>query len=177
MEIKHRTELNKLMGKKQLVGAEIGVAQGLHSRDILTNWNIKKLYLVDNWATIEGQAGDAGTQQGWHDTNINNVKILIKPFVGKTKLLKGLSVDMAKQVANESLDFIYLDGDHSYEGVTADLKAWAPKVKKGGIIAGHDYLQAEYGVQKAVLEFAHGIIVEIIPEHKEEDAGFYFIKE
>ena len=176
MEIKHRTELNRLMGKKQLTGAEIGVASGLHSRDILTNWNMKKLYMVDIWNCIPTQAGDASSPQRWHDDNLSNAQRLVKPFGKKAVFLQGDSVEMSKEVEDKSLDFVYLDGDHSYEGCLADLNAWVPKVKKGGVIAGHDYLATEYGVQKAVLEFTKGIEVHTIVEHKEEDAGFYFIK-
>lgn len=177
MEIKHRTELNKLMGKKQLSGAEIGVASGLHSRDILTNWNMKKLYMVDVWKQIPTQAGDASSPQQWHDENLASTQKLVAPFGNKAVFLQGDSVKMADRVKDGTLDFVYLDGNHSYEGCLEDLKAWTPKVKKGGIIAGHDYLATQYGVQEAVLEFAKGLEVHIIPEHKEEDAGFYFIKE
>lgn len=175
MEIRYRTDLNKLMPKRQLVGAEIGVAEGLHARDMLQNWKIKKLYLVDVWQTLE-QPGDASEPQEWHDANYDNMIEITKPWEKKMTVLKGLSVEMAKKVKDESLDFIYLDGDHSYEGVLADLEAWYPKVKEGGLVSGHDYLNSNYGVQRAVLDFAKGKKVEITRENKDEDAGFYFIK-
>lgn len=175
MEIRYRTELNKLLPKRQLVGAEIGVAEGLHARDMLENWKIKKLYLVDAWKTMD-QFGDASNEQAWHDENLANVKILTEPHKKKVKFLRGHSVKMSEKVEDESLDFIYLDGDHSYEGVLADLMAWVPKVKKGGLVSGHDYLNNNYGVQEAVLKFAEGKTVEITRENKDEDAGFYFFK-
>ena len=59
-----------------------------------------------------------------------------------------------------SLDFVYIDGDHSYEFVSTDIKAWWPRVKSGGILAGHDYTPGNpekdhtYGVIQAVTEFA-----------------------
>ncbi len=40
---------------------------------------------------------------------------------------------------DQSIDIVYVDADHSYEGVTKDLELWTPKVKTGGIISGHDY--------------------------------------
>jgi hypothetical protein len=175
--IKHRTELYKLMPKRKLIGAEVGVASGLHSNEILMNWNIKKLFLVDAWECMPTQKGDASSPQSWHDFNHESTVRLMKNHGAKFKILRGLSTAMAKNIINESLDFVYIDSDHSYEGVMADLKAWTPKVKKGGLVSGHDYLNKAYGVFEAVKDFTQGEFEAItIPEHKEEDAGFYFIK-
>jgi hypothetical protein len=55
---------------------------------------------------------------------------------------------------HEPLDFVYIDGDHSYEGVLRDIHAWTPHVRKGGIIAGHDYRWHE--VRRAVEETGGG---------------------
>tara|TARA_R110000787_G_scaffold113385_1_gene222597 strand:- start:2789 stop:3325 length:537 start_codon:yes stop_codon:yes gene_type:complete len=177
MEIKHRTELNKLMPKRKLIGAEVGVAEGLNANDMLTNWNLKKLYLVDAWECMPTHTGDAASDQKWHDLNHKNVLRLMEMHKGKFKILRGLSTAMAKNVIDESLDFVYIDCDHSYEGVMKDLESWTPKVKKGGVIAGHDYLNPVYYVNKAVKDFTKGKYKAItIPENKEEDAGFYFIK-
>lgn len=172
--IKYRNELNKLMPKRKLVGVEVGVAEGLNANDILNNWNIKMLYLVDVWKTVANMKGDIASPQNWHDSNYNNVRRLMENHKGKYKILRGLSIEMAEKISNASLDFVYIDSDHSYEGVSQDLKTWTPKVKKGGIIAGHDYLNPAYGVQQAVQEFTDKAIT--IPENKTEDAGFYFIK-
>lgn len=178
MELKRRIDLYKLM-KKDLVGAEIGVAEGLFSRDILTGWPMKTLYSVDNWGQIDGQLGDGGADQDWHDANYKSAKALLKPFGAKSKILRGMSKDMANKVKGK-LDFIYLDGDHSYKGVMGDLKAWYPKVKKGGIVAGHDYLCEDYKVSEAVADFVHencpDVVVNITPENNYRDAGFWFKK-
>ena len=53
---------------------------------------------------------------------------------------------------NESLDFIFIDADHSYDAVKNDINVWFPKVKKGGILSGDDYLKCHPGVIKAVNE-------------------------
>lgn len=176
MNIKHRTELNKLMGT-DLIGAEVGVASGLNSNDMLMDWPMKTLYLVDVWQTIKGQSGDASSGQEWHDFNLESTKRLMKRHGKKAVFMKGKSVEIAPKIENNSLDFIYLDSDHSYDGVRADLLAWFHKVKTGGVIAGHDYLSRQYGVHRAVNEFAAGSYeVFTVPEHKREDASFYFIK-
>ena len=54
------------------------------------------------------------------------------------KPLRMLSVEAAKQFADESLDFLFIDASHDYESVRADLHAWLPKIKAGGTVAGHD---------------------------------------
>ena len=49
-------------------------------------------------------------------------------------------MDAVKKFKDESLDFVYIDGAHDYKNVYKDLKAWSKKVKKGGIVAGDDYV-------------------------------------
>jgi hypothetical protein len=68
------------------------------------------------------------------------------------------SVEAAAQIPPASLDFAYLDGRHDYESVKEDLEAWYDKVRPGGILAGHDYLdgvlpEGVFGVKSAVDEF------------------------
>jgi len=81
-----------------------------------------------------------------------------KPFVW---IRRDYSVDAADSFADETIDFIYIDADHTYEGVMADLEAWYPKVKKGGFILGDDFVRhktrtgVRYGVMEAVTRFAN----------------------
>ena len=64
------------------------------------------------------------------------------------------SLEASKAFAPESLDFVFIDGDHSYEGCALDIKLWWPKLKPGGLLSGHDYVdEKNYGVQRAVNEF------------------------
>jgi cephalosporin hydroxylase len=63
------------------------------------------------------------------------------------------STDAARLFEDQSLFFVFIDADHSYKGVKSDIGAWMPKVKKGGILAGHDYrTEAWPGVTRAVDE-------------------------
>lgn len=176
MEIKHRDHLWKLL-PSDAVTVEVGVASGFFSRDIL-NWKLGKHYAVDAWTTLN-QKGDGGYEQSWHDDNYQSTKNLTSPFGSRCEIIRGMSVEVAERFKDESIDFIHFDGDHSYAGVIADLYAWYPKIKCGGIISGHDYLAPHYGVNRAVTEFAgRNNIKEVftMPEHKPEDAGFYFYK-
>jgi len=154
--------------------AEIGVAEGNFSHDLLQA-GIPHLYMVDNWATIKNVKGDGNFAQHWHDKNFKRAKEQVQEFTDRYKILKGMSTHMATYVADESLSMVYLDADHSYEGALNDLTAWYPKVKPGGIIAGHDYLNPSYGIREAVSTFTN-ITPIVIPENNSADASYYFIK-
>ena len=179
MEIKSRTELVELMKHLNLplVAAEIGVAEGIWSSE-LWSLGLKKLYLVDIWENVPFIDGCASFDQEWHDKNYLEVKerFFQNPNV---VILKGFSHKMANEIPDESLGMVYIDADHSYHGSKADLNVWSKKVAKGGIIAGHDYLNPNYGVNRAVQEFTRNEVEVHILEREEgiENAGFYFIKQ
>ena len=67
------------------------------------------------------------------------------------------STEAAAVFEADSVDALFLDGDHSYEGVRADLNAWIPKLRQGAILAGHDY--AYPGVRQAVRDRFGGVEV------------------
>ena len=69
--------------------------------------------------------------QSWCQ-NVESVKSIITPR-------RMSSLDGAKLYQDQSLNFVFIDADHSYQAVVADIQAWLPKVKRGGYIAGHDY--------------------------------------
>lgn len=118
--------------------------------------------------------------QKFHDKNYDAAVKRLAEFGDRSVMLKGLSVDMANIIPDNSLDMVYFDAGHYYGAVVADLIAWYPKVRSGGIIAGHDYLNPDYQVKEAVSHFIRtvGIItaVNVIPENNIEDASFYFVK-
>lgn len=178
MEINYRAQLPELMRYLNLpmIAVEIGVASGLFSRDLLVA-GIEKLYSVDAWRTLN-QSGDAASSQQWHNDNYDNTVKLLTTFGEKSIILRGLCNEMAKEVPDNSLGLVYLDGDHSYEGVMSDISNWYCKLVDGGIIATHDYLNTAYGTEKAFTEFAaqHGLEIHLLCENKAEDAGAYIIK-
>lgn len=168
-------EFEFFLKKKKLLKtfAEVGVAEGRFSFEMM-NWGFKKCYLVDIWEHRPDLLGDGSRPQEWHDLNLRGCQEKLNRFGDKVIYLKGESKDMVHKVRNRSLSFVYLDGNHSYGGVLNDLKIWLPKIKKGGIMAGHDYSpNPNYGVQKAVDEFA-GDNVHVLPEQAIENQGFWF---
>lgn len=174
--MKSRAELYTLLPPNPVV-ASLGVAEGLFDRDILKYWKASKLYSVDLWGKIQGQSGDGGFENDWHEKNYQNALSLFKEFGDKSVVLRGISWEMAVHVQDESLDCLYIDCCHEYGCVKNDLNAWFTKVKKGGIVGGHDILNERYGVQRAVEEFTKslGIGWDVIMEQG-WDASFYFYK-
>lgn len=179
MQIQYRRDLPLLLKELNMLGdaVEVGCAEGNFSADLLRN-GIPKLFMVDVWDHVPKVKGDANSSKYWHEQNFQRAKQQVKPFGDRAVILRGFSVDMANKVPDDSLTLVYLDADHSWEGVMSDLHAWFPKLKKGGIVAGHDYLASEYGVKQAVEDFCSkdGYEIHLIPEDKAEDAGFYFFK-
>lgn len=177
-QIKYRRDLCQLFPSvEDAVCAELGVAEGLFSRDML-QWGIKKLYSVDLWESRPDRTGDVASPQEWHNANYNNVLKLLKPFGERSEILRGPTTAMAQYVDDFSCDLVYIDADHSYQGVKNDIHSWWMKVKEGGIMAFHDYQMTHYGVNQAVNEFARslGLPVYQLPEDQPKDAGAYIFK-
>jgi len=126
----------KSLNRKNLTGAEIGVAAGLNAKSILMNLNINNLYLIDTYSYCD-----------WHyKFTLKNVS----KFKKKVMFIRKLSDDACKKLP-DYLDFVYIDGDHAYDGVTRDIKNYYPLINKGGVIGGHDFDYID--VCKAVMEY------------------------
>lgn len=118
------------------VGAEIGVEQGLYSKVLLEKNPGSKLILVDPWLAYDGYREHVSQEK--LDGFLQITKDRLDGMNYEIK--RGYSVDIAKEVVNESLDFVYIDGNHEFSHVVADICAWYPKVRRGGIVAGHDFI-------------------------------------
>lgn len=176
--IHYRRDLWKLLSDvTDAVVCEIGVAEGNFSRDIC-EWGVKLCISVDAWECITGQTGDGGFSQDWHNANYAHARDLLRPYGGRSKILRGRTTAMAQYVADNSVDLVYIDADHSYTGCIQDIHAWWSKLKSGAVCAFHDFRNTAYGVNQAVHDFADAFGLEIfeIPEDKDVDAGAYIIK-
>lgn len=171
--MKSRADLWQILPQFPVI-AELGCAEGYFSRD-MCEWGAKKLYMVDLWDHIPHQSGDGAESVEWHRKNYIEAMERVRGF--PVEVLRGYTWRMAEYVPDNSLDLLYVDACHMYECVKRDLQAWYPKVKKGGVIAGHDVNNTDYGVSQAVTEFCGQLGVEffIIPENG-IDASFYFYK-
>jgi len=107
---------------------------------------------VDTWKGSETEDPHQNDQYVKNGTLYEKFLSNIKPVDHIITPIRGDSVETASTYKDDSLDFVFIDGDHRYEFVKADIEAWVPKVKSGGIIAGHDYGWCT-DVRKAVHEF------------------------
>ena len=133
--------LNKI-GAKEAV--EVGVFKGQFSKHLLENWK-GQLWMVDPWRAFEEGEGyvDASNHKE-HQTAYLEAMENIEGHEARGFMLRGLSSDMASRFEDGSLDLVYIDGNHAYEWVKEDIELWWPKLKPGGIIAGHDYLDMDW---------------------------------
>jgi hypothetical protein len=141
------TYLKNKYGTTPLVGVEIGVETGEHAimnqYSIMNTLNMKSLYLIDPW--MNGSPLD--------DIRYQYVSSLAKHY-GNITVIRKKSEEAIDEIP-DGLDFIYIDGDHSYEGVKKDLSLYYPKLKRDGVIGGHDFVSEDdtLGVAYAVVEF------------------------
>lgn len=138
---------------RSIVGAEIGVGSGPCSAQLLTRLPTLHLWAVDHWPVgYPTERGGPMTAE-WQARVRATYMTLVPQFAPRLTVLERPSLEGAAFLDDGTLDFVFIDADHSYEGCLADIDAWTPKVRRGGWIIGHDYCAARYpGVIKAVEE-------------------------
>jgi hypothetical protein len=172
-EVHLREDFGEFLNRRGLVGAaaEIGVQRGYFSRALLDRWRGATLHLVDPWRHFPGGYQDiANVSDDEHEANMREALKHLEPHQGRYQLHRKLSQEAVGAFADASLDFVYIDANHEYQAVLDDIHAWYPKVKPGGVLAGHDYLDGilpagDFGVKSAVRAFecetglvAHGTL-------------------
>jgi hypothetical protein len=145
----------------QSVGAEIGVWRGDFAAAILAKTKPRVLHLIDPWrsATDPKMAGVLyDVPQAAMDEIAEAVRVRFErqTAAGTVVVHRATSVVAASSIADASLDWVYIDGDHSYAGVKTDLETYLPKVRRGGLLCGDDYDAGgrfKGSVKRAVDEF------------------------
>lgn len=121
-------------------GAEVGVFDGHNARMIFRTMPGVHLFMVDPWENYSLGSRDYGNI-------IHRAEERCRRRVRKhnATIMKMLSEEAAMSglIPDNSLDFVYIDGDHSYDHAMLDMILWFRKVRKGGVIAGHDYFYSE----------------------------------
>lgn len=141
MLIKVRSELPKwLVDNGYLVGAEVGVYKGEYT-EMFCQVGVKMIYAVDPWTEYRIRR-DLITQKRQDFLCGHTHRVLDK--YPNCKIIRKSSMDAVKDFEDESLDFVYIDGNHNLKEVTEDITEWEKKVRKGGIVSGHDYFLSPY---------------------------------
>jgi hypothetical protein len=120
------------------VGAEIGTAHGRYAEWMFSKIKGLKLSCIDPWVPYPRyvEMCDSEGKQIYEDMFENAQKRLMGKDV---TFIRKYSIDAVKDFPDGSLDFVYIDANHTFEYVIADISEWERKVRKGGIVAGHDY--------------------------------------
>jgi len=153
---------DKIIQKEKLkVGAEIGVAFGGHCESLLSMNCIKKIYGVDPYKHDFNYVDAMNMPQDEFDELYKFTTGRLSVFGEKYTHIRKSGLD-AVCIIPEILDFVYIDGDHSYEGVKKDFKIWYNKVRIGGIVGGHDYNHIDLpGVMRAIDECCYSLELKI----------------
>lgn len=178
LRVQNRVDfLNEI--KKDLVEnpicVEIGVYKGNFSVQLLEQLNPERLFLMDPFTKVTDPISGLDyypAEVGWEGTHrtiysdeycLNETvsKVYNHLYTGKVVIVRDISTQAVTHYPNEFFDFIYIDAVHLYESVLWDMENYYPKLKKGGILAGHDYTQAFTGVMKAVDEFCEKMGLQI----------------
>ena len=133
------------------VGVEVGVFEGFLTHQVLKYVKPSKYFLIDPHLKYDDGIGELSgfTQEMWDEVHNSLIrKYKDNPVV---KIVRKTSIEGASEIPDESLDFVYIDGDHRVESVFNDISAWYPKVRVGGIVSGHDF--SEHPVKSGVYRF------------------------
>lgn len=169
------SEVIARVGTTARVGVEVGVWRGAMSAELLRAAPSLVLHMVDSWAAPENQPEAYRATDDFHATMTEDAQLAdmrravaaVREWSSRARIRRCSSLEAAAAWTPGTADFVFLDGDHSYEGVAADIEAWHRAVKPGGWLCGHDYHEAKnvrknFGVCRAVDEAAerHGWSVE-----------------
>jgi predicted O-methyltransferase YrrM len=126
---------NLIKDLKMKVGIEVGIYKGEFTACLAKKAPKTKIIGLDSWTVYEGYKDDVKNDlHTAQEAAVKNTK-----DYPNVELIKGWSDEVVNRFKDGSLDFVFIDANHSYEYVVADIAAWSKKVKKGGLVMGHDY--------------------------------------
>jgi SAM-dependent methyltransferase len=120
-------------------GVEIGVERGLYSDVLLRSNPQLRLHAVDAWKAHRGYRDHTSQVKlrGFHE----ETKKRLAGYGRRARIVQGFSLDVAQRFKLESLDFCYIDANHTFDYVMRDIIEWSQRVRHGGIVAGHDFMR------------------------------------
>jgi len=157
-------------------GAEIGVRTGKFSETMCQEINGLKLLSIDPYSLPYEDVRSSRIGKKGQEKFYNEAKERLKPY--DCQLIRKESLIAVQDIPYETLDFVYIDGSHQFDYVMCDIIEWAKRVKKGGIVSGHDYFKfRDADVVRAVNIYvkSHGIKELFITD--ERTPSWWFRKE
>jgi len=165
-----KTIVDLLRNRPKKICAEVGVWKGDLVLLLLKTYpEIMKYYCIDLWKHYDDFTAILKPKGVMKNCDFEQVYL---NYIERTKKVKDriinlrmTSKDASKKVADNSLDFIFIDANHATEYAKQDIQLWYPKVKKGGLMSGHDYGNKRFGVTEAVNE--------LLPKAKSKGSVWY----
>lgn len=157
-----------------LVGVEVGTQNGFNARVMLSVLPVKCLFCVDPY---EDYVEDMGRYQKCNvvgNSVFAGARSYLSGFGDRVVFFRDYSNVAVKNFDDGSLDFVYIDGNHSYDFVLEDIRLFLPKVRAGGVLGGHDFGSRYGGVVQAVFDFVSESGFELFTGR---DADWWIIKD
>ena len=171
-----RRDLAEHFAKKKLnIGYEIGTCTGKFAETLCkANPNLE-LKTVDPFIAVYEDRRTIRLGQVEQDVLFNGASERLQPY--NCEIVRKTSMEAVREVPNESIDFIYIDGSHEFDYVMCDIIEWARKVKKGGIVSGHDYYNFRWaGVVRAVDNYCQVHRIKELNLTRERTPSWWFVK-
>lgn len=125
-------------------GVEVGTFKGEFSKEILQNWN-GTLYMVDVWRPLSDEEYlDSSNHGNFVNGVYGEAMKNISGYEDQGIMIRATSEISSKLFEDNSLDFVYIDANHAYDYVVQDIELWYPKLKQGGYLCGHDYIDLDW---------------------------------
>jgi hypothetical protein len=147
-------------------GVEVGSFKGEFAKEILGVWD-GNLYMVDVWRGLDKEVYNDASNHSIHTDAYAEAMKSIEGYENRAVMIRTDSFTGSGIFPDESLDFVYIDANHAYDYVKDDILNWYPKVKKGGYLCGHDYIDMNWYSDPNFLENGKD-------KHIYAANGFYF---
>jgi len=150
--LQKRMDVIPILEKLKLkLGIEVGVQRGILAKKSLDLWpSCEEYKLVDLWGMEDGYVEPGGhekkEQAGWLRQAKHRMKLLKRDTVPEFFIMR--STEAAKQLKDDYFDYVYLDARHDYCAVMEDIEHYYPKLRAGGVLGGHDYIDAQYAIDR-----------------------------
>jgi hypothetical protein len=171
---------------------EIGVYEGDFAAALLSGTDsVERYFMVDPWRHLEGWNKPLNGSDSLLESAYGKAMTATAAWSGKRVVLRDVSKQALRRIEDGSLDFAYIDGDHTLRGITIDLVNLLPKMRKGGVVAGDDFVKNiwQHGVRYSPTEVhpfalyfaeAHGLPFASLPFEQfcivnDPSAGFEWV--
>ncbi len=162
-------------------GAEIGVYKGEYSEVLCMRNPDLKLYSIDPWTVYKSKEIEPFADNQEKLTEFyKEAKKRLAPY--NCEIIKKTSMEAIRDFRPNSLDFVYIDANHDYKHLSNDLAGWARRVRRGGIVSGHDYGHFKHrdrnlGTKKAIDEYVQKHNLDLFLVNRNYQTTWFFVKQ